>query len=101
VEDHANALIKVFNRGKSGETYCIGGNAEMQNIEVVKIICDIIEQQTNLKDRHNLISYVKDRPGHDVRYAIDTTKIENELGWSPLFNFKYGIENTVKQYLNK
>jgi len=101
VEDHANALIKVFNRGKSGETYCIGGNAEMQNIEVVKIICNIIEQQTNLKDRHNLISYVKDRPGHDVRYAIDTTKIENELGWSPLFSFKYGIENTVKQYLNK
>lgn len=101
VEDHANALVRVFNYGQSGETYCIGGNAEMQNIDVVKTICSIVEQETDLKNRHSLISYVKDRPGHDVRYAIDTTKIKDQLGWYPFFNFKYGIQNTVKWYLNK
>ncbi len=100
VEDHANALIRVFEQGKSGETYCIGGNAEMQNIDVVTIICDIIEEETGLKNRRDLITYVKDRPGHDLRYAIDASKIERELGWSPSYNFKDGIRSTVKWYLN-
>lgn len=101
VEDHANALIRVFNYGQPGETYCIGGNAEMLNIDVVKTICNIVEQETDLKDRHKLISYVRDRPGHDVRYAIDTTKIKDQLGWYPFFNFKYGIKNTVRYFIEK
>ena len=101
VEDHASALYKVFTEGKSGETYCIGGNEEKQNIEVIQTILEIIEQETNLRNRRELITYVKDRPGHDLRYAIDTSKIERELGWKPLYSFKEGIKNTVKCYLNK
>jgi dTDP-glucose 4,6-dehydratase len=101
VEDHASALGKVFTEGKSGETYCIGGNEEKQNIEVIQTILEIIEQETNLRNRRKLITYVKDRPGHDLRYAIDTSKIERELGWKPLHSFKEGIKNTVKWYLNK
>jgi dTDP-glucose 4,6-dehydratase len=100
VEDHASALFKVFAEGKSGETYCIGGNEEKQNIEVIKTILEVIEQETELKDIGELITYVKDRPGHDLRYAIDASKIERELGWRPSYNFKDGIRSTVKWYLN-
>ena len=74
---------------------------QKQNIEVIQTILKVIERETELRNRRELITYVKDRPGHDLRYAIDTSKIERELGWKPLYSFKEGIKNTVKWYLNK
>lgn len=110
VEDHARALYKVVTEGVVGETYNIGGHNEKQNIEVVKIICSLLEelQPTNSYSREGgnpsgfegLIIYVKDRPGHDVRYAIDASKIEKELGWKPEETFESGIRKTLKWYLD-
>ena len=101
VEDHARALYKVVTEGTPGETYNIGGHNEKQNLEVVQTICDILQElrphENNYRD---LITHVKDRPGHDLRYAIDASKIQRELGWSPEETFESGIRKTVKWYLN-
>ena len=103
VEDHARALYKVVTEGVVGETYNIGGHNEKQNIEVVKTICKILNElkpQSNGQQYESLITFVKDRPGHDLRYAIDDTKIGNELGWKPKETFETGIRKTVEWYLN-
>ncbi|EGR9009275.1 dTDP-glucose 4,6-dehydratase [Vibrio vulnificus] len=105
VEDHARALYKVVTEGVVGETYNIGGHNEKANIEVVKTICSLLEELVPNKPQGvaqylELITYVKDRPGHDVRYAIDASKIERELGWKPQETFESGIRKTVEWYLN-
>jgi dTDP-glucose 4,6-dehydratase len=103
VEDHARALYKVVTEGKVGETYNIGGHNEKQNIEVVKTICQILDElkpQENGQLYESLITFVKDRPGHDLRYAIDASKIANELNWTPTETFHSGIRKTVEWYLN-
>jgi len=105
VEDHARALYKVVTEGVVGETYNIGGHNEKQNITVVREICKLLEElapekkQTGLKNYADLITYVTDRPGHDVRYAIDASKIEKELGWTPQETFESGLRKTVSWYL--
>lgn len=103
VEDHASALYKVVTDGAIGETYNIGGHNEKQNIEVVKTICAILDElkpQSNNKPYESLITFVTDRPGHDVRYAIDASKIKSDLGWTPEETFDSGIHKTVEWYLN-
>ncbi|WP_418140339.1 dTDP-glucose 4,6-dehydratase [Marinobacter sp. MA] len=101
VEDHARALYKVLTQGQPGETYNIGGHNEKENIEVVHTLCDIL-QELRPADAHyrELITYVKDRPGHDMRYAIDASKIQNELDWVPEETFDSGIRKTVQWYLD-
>ncbi|MER2497754.1 dTDP-glucose 4,6-dehydratase [Vibrio neptunius] len=105
VEDHARALYLVVKEGKVGATYNIGGHNEKTNIEVVKTICNLLEELVPNKPEgiahyQDLITHVMDRPGHDVRYAIDASKIENELGWKPEETFESGIRKTVSWYLN-
>lgn len=105
VEDHARALYQVVTEGVVGETYNIGGHNERKNIEVVQTICDLLEELTPNKPQgvekyRDLITYVKDRPGHDMRYAIDAGKIDRELGWRPQETFESGIRKTVSWYLN-
>lgn len=105
VEDHARALYKVATEGKSGETYNIGGHNERKNIDVVKTICSILdniitEKPNGIASYVELITFVTDRPGHDMRYAIDATKIKKDLGWVPEETFETGIEKTVHWYLN-
>ena len=104
VEDHARALFKVVTEGKVGETYNIGGHNEKQNIEVVHTICNLLEElapekPTNVLQYADLITYVTDRPGHDLRYAIDASKIQKELGWVPKETFETGLRKTVQWYL--
>ncbi|ALM53709.1 dTDP-glucose 4,6-dehydratase [Halomonas huangheensis] len=104
VEDHARALIKVALEGANGETYNIGGHNEKQNIEVVQTLCSLLEELAPAKPagvEHytDLITYVQDRPGHDLRYAIDASKIERELGWTPEETFESGLRKTVQWYL--
>ena len=105
VEDHAKALIKVVTEGKIGETYNIGGHNEKTNLEVVGTICDLLEELAPQKplgvnNYRDLITFVKDRPGHDARYAIDASKIECELGWVPEETFETGLRKTVEWYLD-
>ncbi|MDP7027934.1 MAG: dTDP-glucose 4,6-dehydratase [Candidatus Marinimicrobia bacterium] len=103
VEDHCDAIYSVLTNGEIGSTYNIGGNNEIQNIEIVKIICgkmDELSPRINGAKYEELIAYVADRPGHDFRYAIDASKIENELGWLPKESFETGIEKTIRWYLD-
>jgi dTDP-glucose 4,6-dehydratase len=104
VEDHARALCLVATEGKVGETYNIGGHNEMANIDVIKALCNLLEElmpdrPDNVESYFDLVTFVKDRPGHDVRYAIDASKIERELGWTPAETFDSGIRKTVEWYL--
>ena len=102
VEDHAAALYEVLQNGRIGETYNVGGNCEKSNLEVVETICGVLDKlkpTDKLGSYNELITFVKDRPGHDKRYAIDATKIHDELGWTPHETFDSGIEKTVKWYL--
>lgn len=104
VDDHVRALLLVALNGEIGETYNIGGNNEMQNIEVIKIICKILNElvpnkPNGINNYEQLITYVEDRPGHDVRYAIDSSKINNKFNWKPEEDFSTGITKTIKWYL--
>jgi dTDP-glucose 4,6-dehydratase len=101
VRDHAEALWQVLQRGKPGETYNIGGENEWANIHIVEFICDLIDElRPDLGgNSRKLITFVKDRPGHDRRYAIDAGKIKQELGWKPAYTFEKGIRETVEWYL--
>jgi dTDP-glucose 4,6-dehydratase len=100
VEDHARALVTVVERGRVGETYCIGGRAEKRNLEVVQTICDLLDARVPASTpRRNLIRFVTDRPGHDHRYAIDCSRIETELGWKQRESFETGIAATIDWYL--
>ena len=104
VEDHARALYKVVTEAEVGETYNIGGHNEQQNIDVVKAICNLLEELApnkpeGIANYQNLITYVKDRPGHDLRYAIDASKIKKDLGWVPVETFESGLCKTVEWYL--
>lgn len=100
VTDHCQAIWMIMKQGKRGETYNIGGRCELKNIDVVNTICEILDNINPMSaSRNELITYVKDRPGHDLRYAIDCTKIENELGWKPVETFETGIKKTIDWYL--
>jgi dTDP-glucose 4,6-dehydratase len=103
VKDHCEAIKLVIEKGKIGETYNIGGHNEIRNIDIVRLICQILDELTPSQDGQpyeNLITYVKDRPGHDLRYAIDASKIQNDLGWLPKETFQTGIRKTVQWYLD-
>ncbi len=101
VDDHARALLLIFERGRLGEKYNVGGRNERSNLDVVSRICTVLDQRSAKKTPHSsLITYVEDRPGHDRRYAIDATKLERELGWRAQENFDSGIEKTIDWYLS-
>jgi dTDP-glucose 4,6-dehydratase len=103
VRDHCTAIWTIMKNGKNGETYNVGGNIEMENIKIVEMICDILDETNRLNDnrpRRDLIQFVKDRPGHDRRYAIDFTKLNQELNWSPEASLETGIRETIKWYVD-
>lgn len=101
VDDHAIAIDTIFHQGKTGETYNIGGNNEWTNIDLVRLLCKIMDKKLNRETgtSEKLITYVKDRAGHDLRYAIDSSKLQKELGWKPSLQFEEGLEKTVAWYL--
>jgi dTDP-glucose 4,6-dehydratase len=102
VDDHARALLTVVTKGTAGETYCVGGRCEKANIEVVRTICALMDELTpsaKIGPRENLITYVADRPGHDMRYAIDISRIATDLNWEPRETFESGLRKTVEWYL--
>lgn len=102
VEDHANAIVKIFHEGRIGESYNVGGLNEWTNIDLVKLLCATMDRKLNQEvgTSEQLITYVTDRAGHDMRYAIDASKLESELNWKPSITFEEGLENTVDWYLN-
>jgi dTDP-glucose 4,6-dehydratase len=103
VDDHVDALLCVIERGRVGESYNVGGGSERRNIEVVTMICELVDEMSpdvGQPARRRLITYVEDRPGHDLRYAIDCSKIRTELGWSPRETFESGLRKTVRWYLD-
>ena len=101
VEDHCSGILSVLQQGRAGETYCIGGASERTNMEVIDTLCNILDRHHPSGAPHNqLKTFVTDRPGHDHRYAIDFSKIKNELGWQPSYSFEHGMEQTVEWYLN-
>ena len=104
VADHASALVTVLERGRPGETYNVGGNEERTNLEVVQGLCDLVDEHSGQastgESRRSLIEFVTDRPGHDLRYAINQSKIADELGWHPTMDFEAGLSATVKWYLD-
>ncbi len=102
VEDHASAIDLIFHRGRKGETYNIGGNNEWRNIDLIRLLCRIMDRKLGRSQGSSgkLITYVRDRPGHDLRYAIDSSKLQKELGWSPIPDFAAGLEKTVDWYLS-
>jgi dTDP-glucose 4,6-dehydratase len=103
VQDHCEAIVRVLQKGRPGESYNIGGHNEKKNLQVVELLCDELDRKAGLlssgKPRRSLITFVRDRPGHDRRYAIDAGKIERELGWTPALTFEQGIDKTVDWYL--
>ena len=101
VEDHARAIETIFHRGKIADTYNIGGCNEWRNIDLIKVIIATVDRLLGNPEGHSidLITYVTDRPGHDARYAIDASKLQQELGWQPSLQFEEGIERTVRWYL--
>ena len=102
VDDHANALCKILFEGEKGESYNVGGNAEVSNLDVVRNICRLLDElspRPGMSKHEEQIDFVADRPGHDYRYAIDSTKIRNELGWKPIETFETGLRRTVEWYL--
>ncbi|MBQ9255489.1 MAG: GDP-mannose 4,6-dehydratase, partial [Bacteroidales bacterium] len=102
VEDHARAIDIIFHKGQKGETYNIGGFNEWKNIDIIKVIISTVDRLLGRKENEDidLITYVTDRAGHDLRYAIDSTKLKTELGWQPSLQFEEGIEKTVRWYLD-
>ena len=102
VEDHCDAIYTILQKGTIGETYNVGGNNEIKNIQIVEVICDVlndIHPAGSGKSYHELITFVKDRPGHDFRYAIDASKLKKEIGWKPKESFNTGIQKTIEWYL--
>ena len=101
VEDHASAIDVVFHKGGLGETYNIGGNNEWTNIDLIRLLCSIMDEKLGREkgSSEKLITFVKDRAGHDLRYAIDSTKLKTELGWEPSLTFEEGLPKTVDWYL--
>ena len=102
VEDHCDAIYTILQKGTIGETYNVGGNNEIKNIQIVEVICDVlndIHPAGSGKSYHELITFVKDRPGHDFRYAIDASKLKKEIGWEPKESFNTGIQKTIEWYL--
>jgi dTDP-glucose 4,6-dehydratase len=103
VDDHCAAINNIIEQGNIGETYNVGGNNEIKNIDIVKTICNLLDNtrpSENLKSYQELITFVKDRPGHDFRYAIDSSKLQNKLGWTPKETFEMGIRKTIDWYLD-
>jgi len=102
VEDHARAIDLIFHKGRSGETYNIGGNNEWTNIDLIRLLCKIMDKKLNRKPgkSESLITFVKDRAGHDLRYAIDSSKLQDELGWMPSLQFEEGLDTTVQWYIS-
>ena len=102
VVDHAIAIDLIYHEGVIGETYNIGGHNEWKNIDLVHLLCDVMDEKLHrpIGDSRKLITYVKDRAGHDMRYAIDASKIKNELGWEPSVTFEEGLRSTVDWYLS-
>jgi dTDP-glucose 4,6-dehydratase len=100
VDDHAEALLTVLDRGRLGETYCIGGDSSRRNIEIVRMLCEALDRYAPANTPHaEKITFVTDRPGHDFRYDVDASKIRDELGWTPRTPVPQGLEETVRWYV--